>query len=179
MWLSLSISLLRLKKRFFTDKVDFSAASRWSSSSTCTLLCLHSKFSNDVIHSCYATSWRHHRASLPIFQITPTVALPFHTKNGVKQLNCRFHVERSLWPVSTVVKSFKKRRNFERANSPLAGWQFAKEAYFELETKGDCLKIMKRRGKQTEYQAAIKKFFEESKEPLKRLKLLKHGMGKY
>ena len=38
---------------------------------------------------------------------------------------------------------------------------------------------MKRRGKQTEYQAAIKKFLEESKEPLKRLKLLKHGMGKF
>ena len=38
---------------------------------------------------------------------------------------------------------------------------------------------MRRRGKQTEYQAAIKKFLEESKEPLKRLKLLKHGMGKF
>ena len=37
---------------------------------------------------------------------------------------------------------------------------------------------MKRRGKQTEYQTAIKKFLEESKEPVRRLKFLKHGLGK-
>ena len=35
-----------------------------------------------------------------------------------------------------------------------------------------------RRGRQTEYQASIKKFLDRSKDSLKRLKALKFGLGK-
>ena len=37
--------------------------------------------------------------------------------------------------------------------------------------------MYRRRGRQTEYQASIKRFLELSKDPLKRLKSLKHGHG--
>ena len=38
--------------------------------------------------------------------------------------------------------------------------------------------MYKRRGRQSEYQASIKKFLEPNKDPLKRLKSLQHGLGK-
>ena len=36
---------------------------------------------------------------------------------------------------------------------------------------------IRRRGRQSEYQAYIKKFLEHGKDSLKRLKALKHGLG--